>query len=105
MTESVINYIVPAAGFTSADVHKLTGGGAMQIQYRRETLDGAPFIPSGIIMMGDVSASCSEIGLTLSFSGSIFSFPYPGVFTQTWEIDGTGVVIFVDYPIMPFERL
>lgn len=112
-TVAVSNYLVPATGSTNAYPLKETfvPGTPKLVDFNSAGLDGIPFRPSGVIIdnsqgVGTLRVLINEISYAMNVpaGGSIqMQYPAPVGHTATITGDGLATVVFVDYPIIPFD--
>lgn len=110
------NYLFPSAGKTSALTFNQPFPVTPQaFDFRQYSLDNAPFLPQGVFVDNSAGTSplviiIDQLPYTISCpAGAIGIYPYPAPDVQSVRIGGDGInnanVIFVDFPVMPFERL
>lgn len=106
------NYIVPASGTTRGVVITETlSATPITKDFRDFGQDGLPFIPSGVYIDNTQgTAPCiiviNEIGFrVVAQAGQSVVSQYPAPSNQTVSIVGGGeaTIVFVDYPVIPFE--
>lgn len=115
MTErilSTVNYIVPAAGTTRgyAIEETFVADVVKTVDFRNAGLDGQPFRPSGVYVdntqgTADLRVVINEIGYSIVVKAGVFSaVQYPAPMQQSANITGEGraVLVFVDFPVIPF---
>lgn len=116
MTEKIlqtVNYIVPAAGTTRgyAVEETFVPGVVKQIDFRQQGLDGQPFRPSGVFVdntrgTDNLTIVINEIGFSIVvYPGEFVACQYPAPMSQSASIEGEGraVLVFVDFPVIPFR--
>lgn len=110
---AVNNYLVPSTGTTNA--YPVTGtfsATPTTVDFRTVELNGQRFVPSGVFI--DNSAGIADLVITIeSMSGFTTVCPaggrlqtqYPAPMDQIVNIVGNGaaVIVFVDFPVIPFQ--
>lgn len=109
--ENVSNFLVPATGTTNVyPMRQSFTATPTVVDFNTVKLNGLAFRPSGVIMDntagdGPLTVLIREIGYSITAQvGQTIQLPYPAPLNHTAAItgDGIGVVMFVDYPVMPF---
>ena len=114
-TQPVSNFLVPATGSTNA--YRLTqifnATNPLFVDFTIISLDGIPFRPSGVIIDNKngttaLNVLINEMGLNISCpAGKFMQMPYPAPLNHTANILGDGTnqatVVFVDYPLIPWQ--
>lgn len=109
----VNNYLVPATGTTnSVPVVGVFSAVPTRADFREVELNGVQFVPSGVFIDNSAGAAPLVIsvegmsGFTLSCpAGSRMGRQYPAPIDQICNItgNGQGIVIFVDFPVIPYD--
>lgn len=108
---NTMNYLVPASGTTSGAVVKGIFSSTPTIQdWREQALDGEQYVPSGVFIdntrgAGPLRVRETTTGYTITCPpGQTMGMQYPAPLDQVTEItgDGEAVVIFVNFPVLPF---
>lgn len=110
---SVSNYLVPSTGTTNGfPVRKAFSATPTVVDFREVELNGVKFVPSGVFI--DNGAGAGDLTITIEgMSGYTIVCPpgirmqtqYPAPMDQIVQItgNGTATVIFVDFPVIPFQ--
>ena len=109
--QSTFNFLVPAAGGTSA--YTMASPGPLEIANfcQITSLSGQPFCPSGVVIDNTENSDPLIITiLPIQFkivcpAGAQMGVSYPAVLDHTAKFEnGTGAIVtFVDYPVIPYQ--
>lgn len=108
---STYNYLVPAAGKTSAYMlSNFTGSGSL-VDFSKVSSDtGAQFNPSGVVIdnvngTAIVTIVIQPINFTITCPiGKQMGISFPAPDGATAVVSATGATIgFVDYPVIPYQ--
>ncbi len=106
------NYLVPATGYTRG--FKVAGtfsSTPFTQDFNSIELDGIPFRPSGVFIdntngVGTLTVVINSTGFSMAArAGEFLAIPYPAPINQSVDItgDGDAVLIFVDFPVIPYR--
>lgn len=111
---NALNYLVPASGSVHAYdfVDNFAANPVIDFSWDLKSLDAQQFIPSGVFIdnsqgTGPLTITIKQIDYTIVCpAGAQKQVQYPAPIAQTISIEATGtgqaVVIFVDFPVIPF---
>lgn len=107
---SVFNFLVPAAGGTSAYAMSNPSDTEVANFAQITSISGQAFCPSGVVV--DNTQNASELTITIQPinhkikcpAGAQMGVSYPATLGHTAEFqNGNGAVVtFVDYPVIPY---
>lgn len=107
---AVSNYLVPADGGTHCMAFTQDFSNPLNIDWSQYNQDGLEFNPSGFIVNNQSGANMlikvNEINHTIIIpNGMYVSMQYPAPVGHTLTITGAGnaTIVFVDYPVLPFQ--
>jgi len=110
--QAVSNFLVPATGTTNSfAVHETFSSSPHFVDFRNVELDGNYFRPYGVLIdnqsgTGDLTVLVNENSFRITCAaGGFLQLPFPAPIDCTANITGLGeaTVIFVDFPVMPFQ--
>ena len=109
---NVVNYLVPATGSTKAYViSQVLSATPVAIDFRQTDIDQEQFRPSGVFIdntagTGPVTVLINEMNFNIvCATGKRMQTQYPAPMAQSAQITGLGQasVIFVDFPVIPYQ--
>lgn len=110
---STYNYLVPAAGTTSAFSCQGVVASSTALDFSQVTSNsGSPFNPSGVVIDNTtgteiVTVTVQQTGFTISCPvGAQMGIQYPAPAGHTVLVTANGAnLAFVDYPVIPYQFL
>lgn len=110
MKRAVTNYLVPVDGGTHAMEFEQDFTVPLNIDWSQMQLDALQFNPSGFYCDNSTGQDLTILIVELNFkiivgAGKILCYQYPGPVGHTVKISGSAsaVIVFVDFPVIPFE--
>lgn len=109
--KAVTNYLVPISGGTHAMKFEQDFTEPLTIDWAQQNIDGLGFQPSGFYCdnftgSDPITVTVNELNFTVIIdAGKSLCYQYPGPVDHTVTISGadSAVIIFVDFPVIPFQ--